>query len=94
MALMTLRQRNNSYRIEQKVFSAGTYYKRRNRMDVISRQKHYFQQSKNRLFICHNAEQSEELRKMCGKQIKFMTLENVNYKRAHDPFAEEIDLKK
>ena len=51
------------------------------------------QQSKDRLFVCYNPVQSGELRKM-SRGIKGITQSEVEWRREHAPFAEEIDLRR
>lgn len=68
--------------------------KLRERIDVRPIRKHYYQSSANRLFVTHSSEQSEELRRLCGKAISFMDVITVEWRRVHQPFADEIDLKR
>lgn len=94
MPIRTTTNRDNAYRHYQKVNGASSWHRREDRVNVPAKTSHWYQANKNRLFIAHNAEQSAELKKLCGKAIKFISLAKVVFRRAHDPFMEEINLSK
>ncbi len=54
----------------------------------------YHHLASNRLFMVYHVEQADELRSLCGKGVKHIGLETVQFNRKHQPFADEIDLKR
>lgn len=64
------------------------------RVSAKPRKLHYHQASKDRLFICRHVEQSDELRRLCGKEIAWISADKVEARMRHNPFAEVIDLKR
>lgn len=54
----------------------------------------YYQEDRDRLFVCHNAEQAVELRRLCGDKIAWVRRSHVKMRRLTNPFVEEVDLKK
>lgn len=86
--------RDNHYRVWQKTHGAGSKQgTMQSRINATLKTTHYYQASMNRLFICYGEEQAAELKKLCGKSVKHMTLTTVALRRLHDPFREEINLK-
>jgi hypothetical protein len=91
---MSLKYKTNAYRVKQKVFSRGCHHRPEDRVNMPPRKKYYYQADKNRLFVCYHAEQSKELKNLCGKAVKHLSHTIVAFRRLHDPFMEEIHLSK
>lgn len=86
--------RDNPYRVWQKTTAHAVRAHRANRVNMPVRTKYYFQPDKNRLWICHHQEQSLELKKLCGKLVRFVTHQWVAHRRSSQPFIEELALSK
>lgn len=72
----------------------GVKYRAADRVNIKFRRKHWLDIRLDRLFVCYNGEQSSELRKLLGnKRLKFIPFAKVEFRRVHQPFREEIDLK-
>jgi hypothetical protein len=89
----TRRMRENAYRTYQKINGQSAHYHHESRIDVKPSRRYYYQRSRNRLFVCYYGEQCLELKKLCGHEVEYLTVRQVNMRKASTPFAEEIDLR-
>ncbi len=83
---------NTVARAARNVVLSGAYYPRARYTDP--RLTYLWRPKGNQLFIVDDPVKSHELRKLAGERaLQTLPVEAVEFRRRHDMFAEEIDLR-